>query len=368
MALSIGRPCPAAPRCTLPPMTDRPSGEQHRLRLADVDRARRRRNRRGGRPDRRLHVSGRLGRVVLVAGRLLPRRVRRGRRAGASQPEQGRRRPGAGSQRRRRRGDAHGPAGAVRAHPGVRRPRHRDDRRRRSSSRATAASCGSSPGSCSCWSAASGSRCGSWRWPAAAGRAPAGDPGSRRGPAPRRPASPSSTARSTTTGRCPRGSSTPGEDDREAAVREVEEETGHAGAIERDLGTIGYDVDGGAEDRAVLPDGRRRRRPAAGAGCRRGALGRDRRGRGDGHVRPRPRSPRARSPPCSDLGEPPGAECPADRGLTPWAFVQRGGAISHFARSRVSVRCRTPQSAPISRLRTRGAASSFLSAPPRAAE
>ena len=34
----------------------------------------------------------------------------------------------------------------------------------------------------------------------------------------------------------PKGKLDPGEDDREAAVREVEEETGHAGSVERDLG------------------------------------------------------------------------------------------------------------------------------------
>ena len=43
----------------------------------------------------------------------------------------------------------------------------------------------------------------------------------------------------------PKGKLDPGEDDREAAVREVEEETGHGGSIERDLGTIGYDVEAG---------------------------------------------------------------------------------------------------------------------------
>ena len=50
-----------------------------RLRLADIDRPCGRRNGRGGRPHRRLHVSGRLGGVVLVAGGLLP-----GRRSWAS--------------------------------------------------------------------------------------------------------------------------------------------------------------------------------------------------------------------------------------------------------------------------------------------
>ncbi len=43
----------------------------------------------------------------------------------------------------------------------------------------------------------------------------------------------------------PKGKLDPGEDDREAAVREVEEETGHTGSVERDLGTIGYDVEAG---------------------------------------------------------------------------------------------------------------------------
>ena len=43
----------------------------------------------------------------------------------------------------------------------------------------------------------------------------------------------------------PKGKLDDGEDDREAAVREVEEETGHVGTIEGDLGTIGYDVEAG---------------------------------------------------------------------------------------------------------------------------
>ena len=43
----------------------------------------------------------------------------------------------------------------------------------------------------------------------------------------------------------PKGKLDPGEDEREAAVREVEEETGHGGIIERDLGTVGYDVEAG---------------------------------------------------------------------------------------------------------------------------
>ena len=38
----------------------------------------------------------------------------------------------------------------------------------------------------------------------------------------------------------PKGKNEPGEDDRSAAVREVFEETGHTGSIERDLGTIEY--------------------------------------------------------------------------------------------------------------------------------
>ena len=40
----------------------------------------------------------------------------------------------------------------------------------------------------------------------------------------------------------PKGKLDDGEDEREAAVREVEEETGHAGTTEQDLGTVGYDV------------------------------------------------------------------------------------------------------------------------------
>jgi 8-oxo-dGTP diphosphatase len=43
----------------------------------------------------------------------------------------------------------------------------------------------------------------------------------------------------------PKGKLDPGEGDREAAVREVEEETGHIGTVEDDLGTIGYDVAAG---------------------------------------------------------------------------------------------------------------------------
>jgi 8-oxo-dGTP diphosphatase len=45
----------------------------------------------------------------------------------------------------------------------------------------------------------------------------------------------------------PKGKLEPGEDDETAAVREVEEETGHAGTIERDLGTIGYEVEAGTK-------------------------------------------------------------------------------------------------------------------------
>ena len=43
----------------------------------------------------------------------------------------------------------------------------------------------------------------------------------------------------------PKGKLDPGEDEPEAAVREVEEETGHVGTIEYDIGTVGYDVAGG---------------------------------------------------------------------------------------------------------------------------
>ena len=42
----------------------------------------------------------------------------------------------------------------------------------------------------------------------------------------------------------PKGKLDPGEDELDAAVREVEEETGHVGTIEQDLGSIEYDVDG----------------------------------------------------------------------------------------------------------------------------
>ena len=40
----------------------------------------------------------------------------------------------------------------------------------------------------------------------------------------------------------PKGKLDAGEDDRAAALREVAEETGHAGTIEQDLGTVGYDT------------------------------------------------------------------------------------------------------------------------------
>jgi len=43
----------------------------------------------------------------------------------------------------------------------------------------------------------------------------------------------------------PKGKHDGDEDDEAAAVREVEEETGHIGTIERDLGTVGYDVAAG---------------------------------------------------------------------------------------------------------------------------
>jgi 8-oxo-dGTP pyrophosphatase MutT (NUDIX family) len=89
----------------------------------------------------------------------------------------------------------------------------------------------------------------------------------------------------------PKGKHDGDEDDEAAAVREVEEETGHIGTIERDLGTVGYDVAAGPKRvryYLMVAD-------AGGRGRRRGAVGGDRRSRGDGHVRPRPRSPRART-------------------------------------------------------------------------
>jgi 8-oxo-(d)GTP phosphatase len=45
----------------------------------------------------------------------------------------------------------------------------------------------------------------------------------------------------------PKGKLEPEEDDETAALREVEEETGHAGTIEHDLGTIGYEVEAGTK-------------------------------------------------------------------------------------------------------------------------
>jgi 8-oxo-dGTP pyrophosphatase MutT (NUDIX family) len=45
----------------------------------------------------------------------------------------------------------------------------------------------------------------------------------------------------------PKGKLEPEEDDETAAVLEVEEETGHAGTIEHDLGTIGYEVEAGTK-------------------------------------------------------------------------------------------------------------------------
>ena len=43
----------------------------------------------------------------------------------------------------------------------------------------------------------------------------------------------------------PKGKLEPGEDDATAAVREVREETGREAVIERDLGTVSYEVVGG---------------------------------------------------------------------------------------------------------------------------
>ena len=43
----------------------------------------------------------------------------------------------------------------------------------------------------------------------------------------------------------PKGKLEPGEDDATAAVREVREETGREAVIERDLGTVSYEVAGG---------------------------------------------------------------------------------------------------------------------------
>jgi 8-oxo-dGTP pyrophosphatase MutT (NUDIX family) len=43
----------------------------------------------------------------------------------------------------------------------------------------------------------------------------------------------------------PKGKLEPGEDDAAAAVREVREETGSPGVIERDLGTVSYPAAGG---------------------------------------------------------------------------------------------------------------------------
>jgi 8-oxo-(d)GTP phosphatase len=48
----------------------------------------------------------------------------------------------------------------------------------------------------------------------------------------------------------PKGKLEPGEDDVAAALREVWEETGHHGEIERDLGTISYEVERRGE---ILP-------------------------------------------------------------------------------------------------------------------
>ena len=120
------------------------------------------------------------------------------------------------------------------------------------------------------------------------------------------------TAPSTTTGRCPKGKLDPGEDEPEAAVREVEEETGHVGVIEHDLGTIGYDVAAGPKTVRYYLMAADAGGAAARRGCRRGAVGGDRRGGGDGHVRPRPRGARAGA----------GGSC------------SREGATSLFARSR----------------------------------
>ena len=61
----------------------------------------------------------------------------------------------------------------------------------------------------------------------------------------------------------PKGKHEPGEDDQEAALREVLEETGHRAVIERDLGTVEYTVERHGQVRpkvgALLRDAIRRR-------------------------------------------------------------------------------------------------------------
>jgi 8-oxo-dGTP pyrophosphatase MutT (NUDIX family) len=47
----------------------------------------------------------------------------------------------------------------------------------------------------------------------------------------------------------PKGKHEPGEDDETAALREVREETGHEGVIERDLGVVEYPVNQGGRVR-----------------------------------------------------------------------------------------------------------------------
>ena len=91
----------------------------------------------------------------------------------------------------------------------------------------------------------------------------------------------------------PKGKHEPGEDDMAAALREVREETGFQGRIERDLGVVRYTVEKrGAvhqQGRAVLRDGGRSGRVRA---QRRGgptALGEPRAGRAAAHLRARPR-------------------------------------------------------------------------------
>ena len=108
-----------------------------------------------------------------------------------------------------------------------------------------------------------------------------------------------STGRSTTTGRCPRASRTPGEHLLETAVREVTEETGLEVVVGRRSVRTGYDVPGrrrpGAQggrllDRAQWTGGRVRGQQRG----RRAALAAP--GRRRGAVQPRPRPRRAGRP------------------------------------------------------------------------
>ena len=75
----------------------------------------------------------------------------------------------------------------------------------------------------------------------------------------------SSTARATTTGRCPKARSIPGETEPVTAVREIEEETGYRRVLGRRLMSVSYPVEQGTKKvrywAARVPLGRRVQHP-----------------------------------------------------------------------------------------------------------